>query len=166
MDDLLTHRERSQPQETKLMRKGHGRIIHVSDFVEEEFGRLVVHDQEGAIVKDARCITYPGANGDPWWEHNQLLAQVDKAISIFEELHPGCVALFIFDPSAKINISYSILFNLTTSYSSYFGCKKGISRNKTSFFLLMNWSKGKLQGGTVSLQSTKFRYLRRLFKQA
>src|SRR6266850_6515618 len=39
--------------------------------------------------------------------------------------------------SAKINISYSILFNLTTSYSSYFGCKKGISRNKTSFFLLM-----------------------------
>jgi len=37
-------------------------------------------------------------------------------------------------PSAKINISYSILFNLTTSYSSYFGGKKGISRNKTSFF--------------------------------
>src|SRR6267142_2101826 len=35
--------------------------------------------------------------------------------------------------SAKINISYSILFNLTTSYSSYFGGKKGISRNKTSF---------------------------------
>jgi len=32
--------------------------------------------------------------------------------------------------SAKINISYSILFNLTTSYSSYFGGKKGISRNK------------------------------------
>src|SRR6267142_844682 len=39
--------------------------------------------------------------------------------------------------SAKINISYSILFNLTTSYFSYFGGKKGISRNKTSFFLLM-----------------------------
>src|SRR6266850_640472 len=39
--------------------------------------------------------------------------------------------------SAKINISYSILFNLTTSYSSYFGGKKRISRNKTIFFLLM-----------------------------
>src|SRR6267142_2333411 len=39
--------------------------------------------------------------------------------------------------SAKINISYSILFNLTTSYASYFGGKKGISRNKTSLFLLM-----------------------------
>src|SRR6267142_5673646 len=33
--------------------------------------------------------------------------------------------------------SYSILFHLTTSFSSYFGGKKGISRNKTSFFLLM-----------------------------
>ena len=44
--------------------------------------------------------------------------------------HVGCA-------SAKINISYSILFNLTTSYSSYFKGKKGISRNKTSFFLLM-----------------------------
>src|SRR6267142_2798704 len=39
--------------------------------------------------------------------------------------------------SAKINFSYSILFHLTTSYSSYFGGKKGISRNKTSFFSLM-----------------------------
>ena len=28
--------------------------------------------------------------------------------------------------------------NLTTSYSSYFGGKKGISRNKTSFFLLLD----------------------------
>src|SRR6267142_1208076 len=48
--------------------------------------------------------------------------------------------------SAKINISYSILFNLTTSYSSYFGGKKGISRNKTSFFLLMHcaWGQNKV----------------------
>ena len=28
----------------------------------------------------------------------------------------------------------------------------------------INWSEGKLQGGTVMLQSTKFRYLRRLFR--
>src|SRR6267142_1496413 len=47
--------------------------------------------------------------------------------------------------SAKINISYSILFNLTTSYSFYFGGKKGISRNKTSFFLLMKFVKSFLQ---------------------
>ena len=45
--------------------------------------------------------------------------------------------------SAKINISYSILFNITTSYSSYFGGKKGISRDKTSFFSLM-WKSGEV----------------------
>jgi hypothetical protein len=82
------------------MRKGRGRIIHVSDFIEEEFGRLVIRDQDGLILRDARCITYPGASGDPWWDHNQLLVQMDKALSIFEELHPGCVALFIFDQSS------------------------------------------------------------------
>src|SRR6267142_2805748 len=30
----------------------------------------------------------------------------------------------------------------------------------------IDWSEGKLQGGMVSLQSTKFRYLRRLFRRA
>jgi len=51
-------------------------------------------------VKDARHIIYPGANGDAWWEHTQLLTQVDNAIVIFEEAHLGCVALFIFDQSS------------------------------------------------------------------
>jgi len=37
----------------------------------------------------------------------------------------------------KINFSYSILFHLTISYSSYFKGKKGISRNKMNFFFLM-----------------------------
>src|SRR6266850_2307219 len=62
----------------------------------------------------------------------------------FVELHPKRFGPFQITETlgsvtslAKINISYSILFNLTTSYSSYFGGKKGISRNKTSFFLLM-----------------------------
>ena len=52
-------------------------------------------------------------------------------------LRPPLSLLLLPSTSAKINISYSILFNLTTSYSFYFGGKKGISRNKTSFFLLM-----------------------------
>jgi hypothetical protein len=50
-------------------------------------------------VKDARCITYPGAHGDPWWDHNQLLAQVDNVISIFKEAHLSYVVLFVFDHS-------------------------------------------------------------------
>ena len=82
------------------MKKGRGRIIHVSDFVEEENGRLVIKDQDGAIIRDARCITYPGANGDAWWDLTQLLKQIKNALSIFEEAHPGCRALFIFDQSS------------------------------------------------------------------
>ena len=49
---------------------------------------------------DAQKIIYPGLNGDAWWDHEQLLAQVRRAIQIFEVAHPGCVALFIFDQSS------------------------------------------------------------------
>jgi len=79
------------------MKKGRGWLIHMSDFVEEEDGRLIIHNEDSNIVKDTHCITYPGAQGDLWWDHTQLLAQVDKSIMIFKEAHPGCVALFVFD---------------------------------------------------------------------
>jgi hypothetical protein len=82
------------------MKKGRGCLIYVSDFVEENNGRLVIRDEDGRVVKDAHCITYPGAHGDPWWDHTQLLTQIDKAISIFEEAHPDCIALFVFDHSS------------------------------------------------------------------
>ena len=73
----------------------------MSDFIEEENGWLLIKDQDGMmIIKDARCITYPGTNGDSWWDLAQLLKQINKAISIFEEVHPGCCALFIFDQSS------------------------------------------------------------------
>src|SRR6266851_7853547 len=82
------------------MRKGCGRIIHVSDFVEEENGHLIICNEEGVVVKDARCIMYPRSGGDPWWDHMQLLMQVDQVISIFEKAHPRCVRLFLFDHSS------------------------------------------------------------------
>ncbi len=37
---------------------------------------------------------------DTWWDHAQLLMQVDKAIEIFEETHPNCITLFVFDQSS------------------------------------------------------------------
>ena len=82
------------------MKKGRGRLIHVSDFVEEDNGRLIVRNQEGVVVKDACCITYLGASGNQWWDLAQLLTQVDQAIDIFEEAHPICVALFLFNHSS------------------------------------------------------------------
>ena len=89
--------DRAQPDDQKLMKKGKGCLIHVSDFVEEENGRLIICNESGNMVKDAHCIMYPGAQGDAWWDQPQLLTQVNKACSIFEEAYPECVALFVFD---------------------------------------------------------------------
>ena len=82
------------------------------------------------VIKDpytrtALILTYIKGDNVNSWAKQQLDLLIQK-----QQNNP--------DPtSAKINFSYSILFHLTTSYSSYFGGKKGISRNKTSFFLLM-----------------------------
>jgi hypothetical protein len=83
-----------------LRKKGRGRLIHVSDFISPETGRLIVRDANGDIIEDARVIIHPGANGDPWWETNQFLAQIRNAIRIFELAHPGKKALFVFDQSS------------------------------------------------------------------
>ena len=48
------------------MRKGCRWIIHVSDFIEEENGHLIIRNEEGIVVKDAQCITYSGSGGNPW----------------------------------------------------------------------------------------------------
>ena len=86
--------------EQPLRKKGRGRLIHVSDFINEENGRLILLDENGRIIRDARKIIHPGANGDPWWDTKQLMDQIKSAIEIFEAAHPGCQALFIFDQSS------------------------------------------------------------------
>ena len=83
-----------------LQKKSRGRLIHVSDFINEEDGRLVQRDDQGQVIRDARKIIYPGAAGDLWWDTKQLLAQVTDAIDIFNVSHPDCEALFIFDQSS------------------------------------------------------------------
>jgi hypothetical protein len=51
--------------------------------------------------RDAAIVTYPGVNGDLWWNCTQLIEQVkNRAIPIFEALNPNCQALFIFDCSS------------------------------------------------------------------
>ncbi|CAJ0650541.1 4754_t:CDS:2, partial [Entrophospora sp. SA101] len=40
----------------------------------------------------------PGANCEGWWTSKHLVKQiVEKAIPIFEKLHPGSIGLFAFD---------------------------------------------------------------------
>jgi len=45
--------ERLRKGEVKLMKKGHGCIIHVSDFIKEDNGQLIIRNDDGIIIKDA-----------------------------------------------------------------------------------------------------------------
>ncbi|KIK80774.1 hypothetical protein PAXRUDRAFT_36084 [Paxillus rubicundulus Ve08.2h10] len=77
-----------------------GRIIHVLGFINSEDGRLALRNKDGDVIEEAREIIYPGANGDAWWDTEQLLDQVKWAIWIFEAAHPNCISLFIFYQSS------------------------------------------------------------------
>ena len=89
-------REGEQP----LRKKGRGRLIHVSDFINEEDGHLFLLDETGRIIRDARKIIYPGSNGNPWRDTDHPLVQVESAMEIFEAAHTDCQALFVFDQSS------------------------------------------------------------------
>lgn len=67
------------PGERVLRKKGRGRLIHVSDFINEEDGRLVSYGPDGKITKDARRIIYPGANGDT---HDGLMKTFSTKLSM------------------------------------------------------------------------------------
>jgi hypothetical protein len=50
---------------------------------------------------NAATVIFPGAKGDKWWDMEQLCHQVAQiAIPIFEKLHPGLQAVFVFDCSS------------------------------------------------------------------
>lgn len=99
--------------ENVIRQKGNGCAIHVSDFLCEKSstGRLnldVVQLAENSklpddvriSVTDARTMIYPGKNHDKWWDLEQLMKQIETAIKIFEFIHPGAIAVFVFDCSA------------------------------------------------------------------
>jgi hypothetical protein len=102
-------------EENKLRRKSQGLSVHVSDFICESIGRLRLSEEE-RIANDllsngeqlehteACVIMHPGSNRDGWWTNQDLIKQVvDRAIPIFEQTHPGKVALFMFDNSSNHN---------------------------------------------------------------
>jgi hypothetical protein len=86
--------------EQPLRKKGKGRNIHVSAFINPETGRLVRLDENGNVVQDSTKVIYPGSGGDPWWDCAQLMEQMKDAVDIFESQHPGKQALFVFDNSS------------------------------------------------------------------
>ena len=70
-----------------MRKKGQGRVIHVSDFIVEQTGRLALSKdqiQENAALPekdqlkstDACEIIYPGKNNDGFWTNDKLVEQV------------------------------------------------------------------------------------------
>ena len=89
-----------QKDKQPLRKKGRGRNIHVSAFINSETGRLVLLDADSNVLRDSTKTIYPGTNGDAWWDCEQLLEQMKDAIDIFEAAHPNKQSLFIFDQSS------------------------------------------------------------------
>jgi hypothetical protein len=94
-----------------LQKKGNGCGIHISDYMLETRGRLVLNAGEIAAqaalppdsclcVTDARKIIYPGKNADKWWDLPQLMEQLRDAVDIFEYIHPDAVGIWAFDCSS------------------------------------------------------------------
>ncbi|KIJ33000.1 hypothetical protein M422DRAFT_265188 [Sphaerobolus stellatus SS14] len=83
-----THvKEKATPQP-----KGEGQSLMVSDFLTSDWGQLVDGEEE------ARILFKAGKNRDGYFTSEELLAQVDKAIDIFEGKTQGCaIGLFLFD---------------------------------------------------------------------
>jgi hypothetical protein len=111
-----------------LCKKGHGHAIHISDFIVEETGQLVLTAeqlQENAALPEGERLTctdmceniYPGKNHEGWWNTKWLITQVwpffyhdlislisqtkiKYTIPIFEWFFPNAIGEFIFDQSS------------------------------------------------------------------
>jgi len=83
---------------TILRKKGEGRSLMVSDMYCECHGRL--QDEFG----ETRVLWNVGKNYDGYWTNKDLVKNLkEKAIPIFERLHPGCKAVFMLDNSQNHN---------------------------------------------------------------
>jgi hypothetical protein len=98
--------------------KNCGRLIHVSDFIAEETGQLVVCNDKGEVTCNAHKIIFPRSNGDPWWDAAQLLEQMKDAISVKDYWVKDCQAikhvLLIF-----FSFSFSFLLQLQAHRKSW-----------------------------------------------
>ncbi|KAF8480617.1 hypothetical protein JB92DRAFT_3133121 [Gautieria morchelliformis] len=97
--------------EMPLRKKGQDRAIHISDFIVEHTGRIVLLEEEvkenlalppGQQLQhtDAREIIYPGKNHDGWWNMDRLISQGKRMLPIFERMFPGAIGEFFFDQSS------------------------------------------------------------------
>ena len=84
--------------ESILRNKTPGQSIMVSEF------QCACHGTMRVGTRISRDYFYAGAGREGYWTHQEMLERLtEDAIPLFEELHPGCVAVFIFDQSSNHN---------------------------------------------------------------
>lgn len=85
---------------TELQTKSFDQLIHISNFVLESHGCLKLPWGSASAPQEptnATFVIYAGTKGNVWWNMKQLCAKIQKAIHIFECLHPEWQAVFVFD---------------------------------------------------------------------
>jgi hypothetical protein len=92
-----------------LKKKSEGASHMVSSFVGCKRGELEFSPQEHEQYKllnpgkplpaTARVCIDPGKNADGYWNNEMMMAQLGTAVDIFEQLHPSCIGLWVFDHS-------------------------------------------------------------------
>lgn len=98
-------------EKTVLYPKGSGRSIMVSQFLCQCHGPMQISltpelleqypslsGSPGDIIETVKIIK-PGKNADGYWTNKDLVQQLSLTQTVFEILHPGCIALFAFDNS-------------------------------------------------------------------
>ncbi|CAG8841257.1 18201_t:CDS:1, partial [Racocetra persica] len=113
-----------------------GRSIHVSEFLTDICGRLMLPDEIqllDELPREACVITYPGKNGDGWWKSEDLINQIiNHAIPIFKACFLGYQVLFTFD-----NATSHAIFSpdaLVANYVNLGPARKQEKLRSTSYF--------------------------------
>jgi hypothetical protein len=94
-----------------ICKKGHGWVVHVSDFISETIGQIKLLEDQIAQqltlpaelclpVFEAQKITYPGKGFDAWWDLDQLIGQLTHTIKVFNHTHLDHIVIFVFDRSS------------------------------------------------------------------
>ncbi|KAJ7325750.1 hypothetical protein DFH08DRAFT_816827 [Mycena albidolilacea] len=99
--------------EQVLKKKGRGRLIMISAFLCEHYGLLTLTDDMVAenekmaaelrlAITDSTTVIYPDnkAGGDAYWNLQQMIEQLIKAILIARRLFPKAIIYWVFDNSS------------------------------------------------------------------
>jgi hypothetical protein len=82
--------------ENYIRKKGPGSSIMVSEFQCPCHGTMKIESWS------SRTLFKAGDSREGWWTYKHMVEQLEEnAIGLFEALHPGCTAVFLFDNSSN-----------------------------------------------------------------